>query len=31
MMHVHFDRAGVLRMMLNGPDPMYEEKRIFRD
>ena len=31
MMHVHFDRAGVLRMMLNGPDPMYEEKRFFRD
>ena len=29
MMHVHFDRAGVLRMMLNGPDPMYEEKRLF--
>jgi hypothetical protein len=31
MMHVHFDRAGVLRMMQNGPDPMYEEKRFFRD
>ena len=31
MMHVHFDRAGVLRMMMNGPDPMYEEKRFFRD
>ena len=31
MMHVHFDRAGVLRMMQNGPDPMYEEKRLFRD
>jgi hypothetical protein len=27
MMHVHFDRAGVVRMMLNGPDPMYEERR----
>jgi hypothetical protein len=31
MMHMHFDRAGVLRMMLNGPDQMYEEKRPFRD
>lgn len=31
MMHVHFDRAGILRMMQNGPDPMYEEKRLFRD
>lgn len=30
MMHVHFDRAGVLKMMQNGPDPMYEEKRLFR-
>jgi hypothetical protein len=29
MMHVHFDRAGVVRMMLNGPDPMFEEKRFF--
>jgi hypothetical protein len=27
MMHVHFDRKGVVQMMLNGPDPMYEEKR----
>ena len=31
MMHVHFDRGGTLRMMQNGPDPMYEEKRLFRD
>jgi hypothetical protein len=31
MMHVHFDRAGIVRMMQNGPDPMYEEKRLFRD
>lgn len=31
MMHVHFDRAGVLKMMQNGPDPMFEEKRFFRD
>ncbi len=31
MMHAHFDRQGVLQMMMNGPDPMYEEKRFFRD
>ncbi len=31
MMHVHFDRAGIVRMMQNGPDPLYEEKRFFRD
>jgi hypothetical protein len=31
MMHVHFSRDGVVRMMQNGPDPMYEEKRFFRD
>ena len=31
MMHAHFDRAGVLRMMQNGPDRMFEEKRFFRD
>jgi hypothetical protein len=30
MMHVHFDRGGVVRMMQNGPDPMYEERRFFR-
>jgi hypothetical protein len=24
MMHVHFDRDGIVRLMLNGPDPMYE-------
>jgi hypothetical protein len=30
MMHVHFDRNGVVRMMLNGPDPMYDERRFFR-
>lgn len=24
MMHVHFDQAGIVRMMQNGPDPMYE-------
>jgi hypothetical protein len=27
MMHVHFDRAGVVRMMQNGPDPMYDRRR----
>lgn len=31
MMHAHFDRAGVLRMMQNGPDRMFEEKRFFHD
>jgi hypothetical protein len=31
MMHAHFDRAGVLRRMMNGPDRMYEEKRFFAD
>lgn len=31
MMHAHFDRAGVLRMMQNGPDRMFEEKSFFRD
>ena len=30
MMHVHFDRAGIVRMMQNGPDPMYEERRFFK-
>jgi hypothetical protein len=30
MMHLHFDQAGVLRLMQNGPDPMYEERRFFR-
>lgn len=29
MMHVHFDRKGVVQLMQNGPDPMYEEKRFF--
>lgn len=31
MMHAHFDRGGVLRMMQNGPDRMFEEKPFFRD
>jgi len=30
MMHVHFDRDGVVRMMLNGPDPMYDDRKFFR-
>jgi hypothetical protein len=30
MMHVHFDRGGVVRLMQNGPDPMYE-KSFFRE
>ena len=30
MMHVHFDRNGVVVMMLNGPDPMYDERLHFR-
>lgn len=24
MMHVHFDRAGIVRKMLNGPDPRFD-------
>ncbi len=31
MMHVHFDRAGVVQMMQNGPDPMYEYNDRLRD
>ena len=31
MMHVHFDQAGVVRQMLNGPDRMFEERRFFID
>jgi hypothetical protein len=31
MMHVHFDQAGIVREMMAGPDPAYEEKpRFFR-
>ena len=25
MMHVHFDKSGIVRQLLNGPDPRYEE------
>lgn len=30
MMHVHFDESGVVRMMMSGPDPMYD-KRYWRE
>lgn len=30
MMHVHFDRSGVVRMMLNGPDPLHDERLFFK-
>jgi hypothetical protein len=30
MMHVHFDQAGVVRMMQNGPDRRDEEPHFFR-
>ncbi|UVW27591.1 hypothetical protein [Massilia sp. H6] len=26
LMHVHFDRQGVVRHMMNGPDPQYEPR-----
>jgi len=26
MMHVHFDANGVVRQMLNAPDPMYDDR-----
>jgi hypothetical protein len=26
MMNVHFDQQGVVRQMLNGPDPMYDDR-----
>ena len=26
LMHVHFDGQGVVRQMLNGPDPMYDPR-----
>ncbi|MFD2272900.1 hypothetical protein ACFS07_21955 [Undibacterium arcticum] len=25
MMHVHFDKSGIVRLLQNGPDPRYEE------
>nr|WP_314541611.1 hypothetical protein [uncultured Massilia sp.] len=30
LMHVHFDQQGVVRQMLNGPDPMYDDRFRFR-
>lgn len=30
MMHVHFDQDGIVRLMLNGPDPMYDDRKFFR-
>lgn len=30
MMHVHFDRNGIVRQMLNGPDRMYDDRERFR-
>ncbi|SHG55453.1 hypothetical protein [Massilia sp. CF038] len=31
MMHLHFNHDGVLTMMMNGPDPMYEYNDSSRD
>jgi hypothetical protein len=31
LMHVHFDRQGVVRQMLNGPDPRYDPGNKFGD
>jgi len=30
MMHVHFDQAGIVQQMLNGPDPRYDDRFRFR-
>lgn len=29
MMHVHFDRNGIVRQMMNGPDPAYDREDMF--
>ena len=29
LMHVHFDQAGIVRLMQNGPDPMFEPRERF--
>ncbi|KQQ96728.1 hypothetical protein [Massilia sp. Leaf139] len=29
LMHVHFDEAGVVRQMMNGPDPMFDVRDRF--
>ncbi len=26
LMHVHFDRQGIVRQMMNGPDPLYDPR-----
>ena len=31
MMHIHFDPSGVVQMLQNGPDPMYEYNDSLRD
>lgn len=31
MMHVHFDEAGIVRLMQSGPDPLYEKRDFFAD
>jgi hypothetical protein len=28
-MHIHFDRNGVVRELMSGPDPDYEDRRSF--
>jgi len=30
MMHVHFDEGGIVQQMINGPDPMYDDRFRFR-
>jgi hypothetical protein len=30
MMHVHFDERGTVQQMINGPDPMYDDRFRFR-
>ncbi len=30
MMHVHFDQGGIVQQMINGPDPMYDDRFRFR-
>jgi len=30
MMHVHFDQQGIVQQMINGPDPMYDDRFRFR-
>lgn len=29
LMHVHFDQNGIVRQMLNGPDPLFEPRERF--